>query len=130
MKNMEYGYKRSVSLPFTDAVLKTKAELSKEGFGVLTEIDVKAAFKEKLGVEHDEYLILGACNPKLAQRALQAEKGIGLFLPCNVIVYREEGETVVATILPAAAMSVIGNPALDEVAREAEEKLKRAVDAV
>lgn len=127
---MKYGYKRIVSLAFEEAVSKVKAELLKEGFGILTEIDVKAALKKKLNVEYEDYIILGACNPPLAFRALQAEKGIGLFLPCNVIVYRENEEISVATVLPTVAMGMIENPSLANIAKEAEEKLKRAVEAV
>lgn len=127
---MQYGYARPTDLSFDRAILKTKEELAKEGFGVLTEIDVKGTLKKKLGVEYDDYVILGACNPPLAHEALQAEKGIGLMLPCNVIVYREGGQVYVAAILPTQAMGMIGNERLATVARQAEEKLVRAVDAV
>ncbi|MEK7547074.1 MAG: DUF302 domain-containing protein [Patescibacteria group bacterium] len=125
---MKYGYKKEVSLPFTEAVLKTKAELAKEGFGVLTEIDVKATLKKKLDVDYDNYLILGACNPPFALRALQAEKDIGLLLPCNVIVYEENGKTFVSAILPTVAMEMVENPSLADIAKIVEEKLKRVVD--
>ena len=127
---MEYGYKRKVPLPFGEAVEKVRGELSKEGFGVLTEIDVKATLKKKLGIEHDNYLILGACNPPLALKALQAEKDIGLFLPCNVIVYEDGGKVVVSAILPTVAMQVVGNPSLGDLGKMVEEKLIKVVDNV
>ena len=127
---MEYGYKRKVPLPFGEAVEKVRGELSKEGFGVLTEIDVKATLKKKLGIEHDNYLILGACNPPLALKALQAEKDIGLFLPCNVIVYEDGGKVFVSAILPTVAMKVVGNPSLGDLGKMVEEKLIRVVDNV
>jgi uncharacterized protein (DUF302 family) len=127
---MEYGYKRRVPLSFADAVSKTKAELSKEGFGVLTEIDVKATLKKKLDVEYENYLILGACNPPFAFQALKSEKEIGLFLPCNVIVYEEGEETFVSAVLPTIAMSMVENPALAVIAVEVEAKLKKVVDSL
>ena len=127
---MKYGYKRKVPLPFGEAVENVRSELSKEGFGVLTEIDVKATLKKKLGIEHDNYLILGACNPPLALKALQAEKDIGLFLPCNVIVYEDGGKVFVSAILPTVAMGMVGNPSLADIAKTAEGKLKNVVDTI
>lgn len=127
---MQYGYKRNIPLSFTEAVSKVKAELSKEGFGVLTEIDVKTTLKKKLDVDYENYLILGACNPPFALQALKSEKEIGLFLPCNVIVYEEGGETFVSAILPTVAMSMIENSALSVIAVEVEEKLKKVVDSL
>ncbi len=127
---MEYGYKREVLLSFVDAVSKTKAELSKEGFGVLTEIDVKATLKKKLDVDYGDYLILGACNPPFALQALKSEKEVGLFLPCNVIVYEENGDTFVSVVLPTVAMRMIENPALSAIAVEVEAKLKKVVDSL
>lgn len=127
---MQYGYKRKTALPFVDAVSKTKEELSKEGFGVLTEIDVKATLKNKLDVEYENYRILGACNPPFALRALNSEKEIGLFLPCNVIVYEEGGEIFVSAILPTVAMNMIENSDLSALAVEVEAKLKKVVDAL
>ena len=87
-----YGYKKQVKDSFDATVQKTRAELKKEGFSVLTEIDVKVTLKEKLNVDYDNYLILGACNPSFAYQALQTEKDIGLLLPCNIIVYEQSGE--------------------------------------
>lgn len=127
---MEYGYKRKVPLSFIDAVSKVKEELSREGFGVLTEIDVKATLKKKLDVDYENYLILGACNPPFAFQALKSEKEIGLFLPCNVIVYEESKETFVSAVLPTVAMSMVENPALAALAAEVETKLKRVVDSL
>ncbi len=127
---MNYGYKKQTSLPFLEAVEKTKAELAKEGFGILTETDVRATLKKKLDVDYDNYVILGACNPPLAYRALQAEKEIGLLLPCNVIVYTDAGETFVSAIVPSTTMSAIGNPSLSDLAKEVEAKLKKAVDSI
>jgi uncharacterized protein (DUF302 family) len=127
---MEYGHKRKVPLSFADTVSKTKAELSKEGFGVLTEIDVRATLKKKLNVEYANYIILGACNPPFAFQALKSEKEIGLFLPCNVIVYEEGGETFVSAVLPTVAMSMVENPELSVIAVEVEAKLKKVVDSL
>ena len=127
---MNYGYKRKVPLPFGEAVKKAKSELAKEGFGILTEIDVKASLKEKLGLDYDNYLILGACNPPFALKALQAEKDIGLLLPCNVIVYEDGGEVFVSAIRPTIAMEIVRNQSLAEVGKTVEEKLKKVVDAV
>jgi len=125
-----YGYGKEVDMDFDSAVEKTIEELRKEGFGVLTEIDVKATLKEKLGIDYEDYLILGACNPPLAHRALVAEKEIGLLLPCNVIVYRDGERTHVSAILPTRAMSMVENEDLKKVAEEVEEKLKRVIDSI
>jgi len=127
---MNYGYKRNVPLPFGEAVEKVRNELSKEGFGVLTEIDVKATLKKKLNVDYENYLILGACNPPLALKALQAEKDIGLFLPCNVIVYEDGGKIFVSAIMPTVAMRVVGNLSLADLGKMVEDKLKKVVDNV
>ena len=127
---MKYGYKREVSISFSEAVDKTKAELAKEGFGILTEIDVKATLKKKLNVDHENYLILGACNPPFALKALQAEKDIGLLLPCNVIVYEDGGAVFVSVILPTVAMGMVENPSLEDMGKTVEEKLKKVVDNI
>jgi len=127
---MNYGYKRNVPLPFGEAVEKVRSELSKEGFGILTEIDVKASLKEKLGLDYENYIILGACNPPFALKALQAEKDIGLLLPCNVVVYEEGGKVFVSAIRPTVAMQVVGNPSLADLGKMVEEKLVKVVDNV
>ena len=127
---MEYGYKKQVNLAYDEAVEKTRQELQKGGFGVLTEIDVKATLKKKLDADFDNYIILGACNPPLAYRALQAERDIGLLLPCNLIVYEQAGKTYVSAMLPTVAMSMVENAALADVAVQVEAKLKQVVDSV
>lgn len=127
---MRYGYSKITSHSFEDAVTHVKDELAKEGFGVLTEIDVKATMKKKLNVDYDNYLILGACNPASAHKALQAEKEVGLLLPCNVIVYENEGAVHVSAILPSAAMGVVENNSLAEIAAEVEPKLKKVVEGL
>jgi uncharacterized protein (DUF302 family) len=125
-----YGYKKKVDASFKEAIEKTKEELQKEGFGVLTEIDVTATLKKKLNIDYDDYIILGACNPPFAHKALQADKNIGLLLPCNVIVYKDESTIYVSAIMPTVAMGMIDNGALKEIAVQIEEKLKKAVDNV
>ncbi|KAB2948506.1 MAG: hypothetical protein MPEBLZ_02495 [Candidatus Methanoperedens nitroreducens] len=124
-----YNYKRSISLGYADAVAKVKDELKKEGFGVLTEIDVKQTLKTKLNVDFEDYIILGACNPPLAYQALTAEQDIGVLLPCNVIVYVKGGKTFVSAILPTVQLGKVGNPKLLPIAEQVENKLKKVVDA-
>ena len=125
-----YGYKKQVKASYEETVQKTRAELKKEGFGILTEIDVRATLKEKLNVDYDNYIILGACNPPFAYQAFQAEKDIGLLMPCNVIVYEQGGETFVSTMLPTVVMSVVNNDKLESIGNEIEQKLKKVVDSV
>ena len=128
---MNYYVSRSVSLDFDAAVAKTIDALKAEGFGVLTDIDIAATLKQKLGVEFRKYRILGACNPPLALKALSAEDKIGVMLPCNVIIQeRAEGGVELAAIDPRAAMQRVGNPALAAVAEEVAERLARALQAV
>jgi uncharacterized protein (DUF302 family) len=98
---MKYYYKKEVALSFVDAVLRTKEELTKEGFGILTEIDVRATLKKKLDIDYDNYIILGACNPPLAHKALMSEKDIGLLLPCNLVVYEDGSKVYVSAIVPS-----------------------------
>jgi len=128
--DMQYGYSKKVSLSFGEAAAKIREELTKEGFGVLTEIDVKASMKKKLDVDFDNYVILGACNPQFALQALQEEKEIGLLLPCNVIVYEDNANVHVSAILPSSAMSVVENPKLAKISQEVEEKLKSVIDSI
>ena len=126
-----YQYKKEVKLSYEGAVEKARQELSKEGFGVMTEIDVKATLKKKLDVDFEDYIILGACNPASAHKALQAEKEIGLLLPCNVIVYEgKNGKAVVSAQDPEAALAIVGNPAIAPVAKEARERLVRVIDSL
>lgn len=125
----DYGMRRTVSMPYAAAVEKTREALQKQGFGVLSEIDIREKLKEKLGVDFQRYIILGACNPPLAHKALQAEPEIGLLLPCNVIVYEKTpGTTVVAAIDPDSMIAVVGdNQAVIEVAKDARARLQKAL---
>src|SRR3990172_11488610 len=116
-----YGYGKELPLTFEQAVDRARQERQKEGFGVLTEIDVKATLKKKLDVDFNKYLILGACNPPFAFKALQAEQDIGLLLPCNVIVYEKERKTFVSAILPTVAMQGTENRELKPIAEEVEQ---------
>ena len=124
---LAYGFGVHVDLPYAEAVERTKAALKDQGFGVLTEIDVKATMKQKLDVDFRPYVILGACNPPLAHRALTTELDLGLLLPCNVVVYETEGGSVVEVMDPVAAMGVVGNPALEPIAHEAKARLEKAL---
>ena len=123
-----YGFTKKLNIPYDEAVKKATAALKEEGFGVLTEIDVKATVKKKLDVDFRRYIILGACNPPLAHEALTAELEIGLLLPCNAIVYEtEDGGSVVSALNPMVALGVVDNPALQGVAEQVTEKLQRAI---
>jgi uncharacterized protein (DUF302 family) len=128
---MSYYFAKIVDLSFDDALQKVTEELKKEGFGVLTEIDVKATLKKKLDVEFRNYKILGACNPTFAHQALQNERMIGAMLPCNVIVQEaENGKTEVAAIDPVASMQAVQNPKLGEIADTVRSKLKSVIDNI
>src|SRR5947209_17313141 len=113
-----YGFGLKVNLPYAEAVERTKAALKEQGFGVLTEVDVRQTMKEKRGVDFRPYVILGACNPPLAERALTAEADIGLLLPCNVVVYEEGDGSVVAAMDPQPVLGLVSNPALEPLAAE------------
>ena len=122
----DLGLRVTLAVPYEEAIEQATAALKEEGFGVLTEIDVKATLKKKLDADFRRYVILGACNPKLAYRALQIELDLGLLLPCNVIVYEtDEGQSVVSIIDPISMMSVVVNESLQEVASQARERLTR-----
>jgi len=125
-------FRTRMQLPFEDVIQRTTEELKKEGFGVLTKIDVKATLKEKLDVDFRQYVILGACNPPSAYKALSCETEIGLMLPCNVIVYEnEEGDDiVVSAINPELMMGFVQNPELDAVADDVGAKLLRVIAAL
>lgn len=128
---MQYGYTKTIDMPFEQARERLEEELQKEGFGVLTEINVKETFKKKLNVDFRKYIILGACNPSIAYKALQAEEQLGLFLPCNVIVYEnDEGKTVISSMEVMPLMNMIGNPVLDGLAPEIQELLHKVIDSV
>jgi uncharacterized protein (DUF302 family) len=125
---MKYGYTKKVELSFSEAIERNLEELPKEGFGVLTEINVKETLKRKLDLDMDDYIILGACNPSFAHKALVIEHEIGLLLPCNIIVYKKEGDVFVSAILPSVAMSMVENPDLQVIAEEIEGKLKKVIN--
>jgi uncharacterized protein (DUF302 family) len=126
----DYAFRTRLDLPYEQAVEKVTAALKEEGFGVLTEIDVKATLKKKLNADFRKYLILGACNPPLAHQALNTELEIGLLLPCNVIVYEEDGGSVVSIVDPLSMLGVVENPDLDFVAQEARIRLQRVIEAI
>jgi uncharacterized protein (DUF302 family) len=128
---MSYYFTKTLNLCFDKAIAKVTEELKKEGFGILTDIDVKATLKKKLDVEFRKYRILGACNPPFAYKALQAEDKIGTMLPCNVIVQEiSDGQVEVTAIDPLASMQAIENPALTEIATEISNKLKAVIDNI
>jgi uncharacterized protein (DUF302 family) len=128
---MKYYFSKVVTLPFDNVVEKVIAELKKEGFGVLTDIDVKQTLKKKLDVDFKKYRILGACNPPFAYKALQVEDKIGTMLPCNVIVQEiDEGHVEVAAIDPVASMQAVANPVLKGVAEEVQGKLKKVIENI
>ena len=122
------GISVRVRLPYADALAATVDALKVEGFGVLTEIDIPATFKKKLNVDFRPYMILGACNPSLAHKALSANLDVGLLLPCNVIVYQDGNETVVTAVDPVVMLGVMGDdPAAAEVATDAKARLQRVI---
>lgn len=124
---MKYYLNKTLKLGFDETVQKVIQELEKEGFGVLSEIDVKKKLKDKINVDFKKYKILGACNPPFAHQALQIEERIGLFLPCNVIVYESEGGVEVAAIDPTVAMQVVPNPELEKVAESVKIRLEHVI---
>ncbi|MCX7798024.1 MAG: DUF302 domain-containing protein [Melioribacter sp.] len=126
---MSYYLSKTVDYSFENAITKVFEELKKEGFGVLTEIDVKETLKKKLDVDFRKYKIFGACNPPLAYKALSKEENIGVLLPCNVIVQeKEDGKVQVSTVNPLEAMKTVGNKELEEVASDVSLKLKRVLE--
>jgi len=127
---MQYGYSKIVDLSYEQAIEKATAELKKEGFGVLTTIDVKDTLKKKLDVDFPRYVILGACNPSFAYQALQAEEEIGLLLPCNVIVYEKNAKITVSVFDPMTMGAVIDNPKMEPIAQQVREKLQRVFASI
>ena len=127
---MSYYFSKTLSVPFDEAIACVTDELKKEGFGVLTEIDVKETLKKKLNVDFHRYKILGACNPPFAYQALQAEDKIGTMLPCNVIVQETTGGIEVAAVDPIASMAAVENPKLAEVAGQVQAKLKKVIESL
>jgi len=127
MEITAYAITRTVDVPFGEAVERVTAALATEGFGVLTTIDVQETLKQKLDVDIEPYVILGACNPQLASQGLAIEPDLGVLLPCNVVVRRDDERTVVAAMEPLAAMGLASNPALEPLAAAARELIERAV---
>ena len=127
---LTYGRAVAVDSGFQDTVERVRALLKEQGFGILCEIDVAKTMKEKTGADFRPYLILGACNPQLAHRALSAEAQLGLLLPCNVVVQSHDGKTVVSAVDAARMLDVVGNPALHDVAEDANARLERVIDAL
>ena len=127
---MDYGMTVRTSAPFAETVTRVRDALKSQGFGVLTEIDVQATLYEKLGEEMEDYLILGACNPPLAHRALSTDRHIGLLLPCNVVVRTEDGQTIVEALNPQIMVTVAHEPDLQPVADEAASRLRAALDSL
>jgi uncharacterized protein (DUF302 family) len=131
MIDERYFFKTTIDVPYEQAVEEVREALAEEGFGVLTEIDVKATLKEKLDVDFKPYIILGACNPPLAYKTLQVEEQIGLMLPCNVVVQEAaDGRSIVAALNPLVAMQSVGNPELEPTANEVTEKLRRVIQTL
>ena len=126
----DYGISIKLAMPYEQAVEAAVEALKNEGFGVLTEIDVKATLKKKLDADFRKYIILGACNPSLAYNALSAELEIGLLLPCNVIVYEDGDGSVVSAISPVAAMGVVNNPDLETIAEQVSAKLNNVINSM
>ena len=127
---MDYGMTIRTSIPFAEAVARVRDALKAQGFGVLTEIDVQATLRDKLGQDMEDYLILGACNPPLAHRALDADRKIGLLLPCNVVVRTADGQTIIEALNPQVMVQVAGQPSLTPVADEATGRIRAALDSV
>ncbi len=126
---MSYYFSKTLQTTFDDAVSRVSEELKKEGFGVLTEIDIKETLKKKLNIDFRKYRILGACNPQYALKALEAEDKVGTMLPCNVIVQEIEGVgTEIAAIDPVASLQAIKNPELEEIARNVRDKLRDVIE--
>jgi uncharacterized protein (DUF302 family) len=127
---INYGFTKELDIPYETVIELVRVALNKEGFGVMTEIDIKQKMKEKLGLDMNKYIILGACNPPNAYKAILAEENIGLMLPCNVIVYEKNNKTILSVMRPAAAMQMIDNAELQKVAETVEEQLKNVFDAI
>jgi uncharacterized protein (DUF302 family) len=127
---INYGFTKELNIPYGKVIELVRDSLKKEGFGVLTEINVQKIMKEKLGSDMSKYIILGACSPPNAYKAILTEENIGLMLPCNVIVYEKGGKTVLSFIRPTVAMQMVDNAKLQKVSEEVEGNLKKAFDAV
>ena len=127
---INYGFTKELNIPYEKVIELVRGSLKKEGFGVLTEIDIQGKMKEKLGIDMNKYIILGACNPANAYKAILTEENIGLMLPCNVIVYEKGSKTVLSVIRPTVAMRMIDNMELQKLAQAVEGQLNKAFDAI
>jgi len=127
---MKYGFSKITNYNFEQAIEKVTEELKLEGFGILTTIDVKETLKKKINVDFKKYTILGACNPPLAHKALQAEEELGLLLPCNVIIYEKDGNSIVSIFDPMVMAQIIENPGMQSVAEQVKEKLLRVLERI
>jgi len=127
---MKYGFSKITNYNFEQAIEKVTEELKLEGFGILTTIDVKETLKKKINVDFKKYAILGACNPPLAHKALQAEEELGLLLPCNVIIYEKDGNSIVSIFDPMVMAQIIENPGMQSVAEQVKEKLLRVLERI
>jgi uncharacterized protein (DUF302 family) len=127
---IDYGFIKKVDCSYEQLLEKLPPLLKSEGFGILTQIDVRETLKAKLNVDFPKYMILGVCNPPIAYQALQKETNIGLMLPCNVIVYENDGQTYIAIAKPSAVMGSINNPSLSDVANEAELRLEKVFNSI
>lgn len=127
---MNYGFSKTVDMSYEQAIDKVTAELKKEGFGVLTFIDVKETLKQKINVDFKKYAILGACNPPIAHKALQTEEELGLLLPCNVIVYEKDDKTSVSIFDPMVMTWIMDNEQMKPIATEVQERLQRVLKAI
>jgi uncharacterized protein (DUF302 family) len=125
-----YGFTKVLAMPFETVKDMVMKALKKEGFGILTEIDIREKFKEKLGIDFKKYVILGACNPPYAHKAILAEENIGLLLPCNVIVYEKDHGTALAIIRPKVAMQMVKNEILGNLAEDVEAKLEKVFNSI
>jgi len=130
-KLSNYSFGGETNLNFDEAVRKVTETLKEQGFGVLTEIDAKKVLKEKLGLDRKPYKILGACNPHFAHKAIDMEPELGTLLPCNVLVYeRDDGKVVVTAMDPEAALKLVGNPSVEEIAKEVRKRIEKALERV
>jgi len=127
---INYGFTKEMDIPYGTVIEQVRDALKNEGFGILTEIDVKEKMKEKLGLDMNKYIILGACNPSNAYKAILTEENIGLMLPCNVIVYEKGSKTVLSAIRPTVAMQMVDNMELQKGAEAVEAQLKKSFDAI
>lgn len=127
---MQYGFSKTVDMSYEQTIEKVTAELKKEGFGVLTSIDVKETLKQKINVDFKKYTILGACNPPIAHKALQEEEELGLLLPCNVIVYEKDDKTRVSIFDPMVMAWIMENDQMKPIATEVQERLQRVLKAI